>query len=221
MGHITYENIKQHSEINAYINKGNDVLGVLGYTDHGPGHTTKVAETAANILTKLDYDARTVELARIAGYIHDIGNMANRKDHAQTGALIVFSLLRELNMDPTELAEIVAAVGNHDEDCGIAISPISAALIIADKTDVRRSRVRNYDISTFDIHDRVNYAVTHSGLDIDAKSKIISLNLEIDNNICPVMDYFEIFLSRMLMCRKSADFLDITFSLVINNAKIM
>lgn len=221
MSIITYEDIRKNKEINVYISKGNDVLGALGYTDHGPGHTGKVAETAADILLELGYGERTAELGRIAGYIHDMGNMVNRKEHAQTGAMIAFSVLGRIGMDPPELADVVAAVGNHDEDCGIAVSPLSAALIIADKTDVRRSRVRNSDISSFDIHDRVNYAVGQSSLDMDTEAKKISLNLEIDDSICPVMDYFEIFLTRMLMCRKSADYLGMTFHLMINGAKIM
>lgn len=218
---ITYEDIKKNKEINTYINKGNDVLGALGYTDHGPRHTGKVAEITSDILLKLGYGERTAELGRIAGYIHDMGNMVNRKEHAQTGAMMAFSVLGRMGMEPSQLADVVSAVGNHDEDCGIAVSPLSAALIIADKTDVRRSRVRNSDISSFDIHDRVNYAVGKSTLAIDTESGKITLELEIDDNICPVMDYFEIFLTRMLMCRKAADYLHMTFRLMMNGTKIM
>lgn len=221
MNLITYKDIINNEEINVYIAKGNDMLDILGYTDHGAGHTKKVAESAADILLKLGYDERTVELGRIAGYIHDIGNMVNRNEHAQTGALMAFSILGRMGMNPTELADVVAAIGNHDEDFGIAVNPISAALIIADKTDVRRSRVRNTDITSFDIHDRVNYAVEESILVMDATLKTVSLNLEINDSICPVMDYFEIFLTRMLMCRKAADYLNAVFNLIINKVKIL
>ena len=217
---ITYDDIKKDNEINVYIQKGNDLLDVLGYTDHGSGHTIKVAEAAANILLKLGYHERTAELARIAGYMHDIGNMINRNEHAQTGAMMAFSILERMGMEPAELADVVAAIGNHDEDCGVAVNPVSAALIIGDKTDVRRTRVRNSDITSFDIHDRVNYAVGESMLIID-DLKNITLNLEIDDSICAVMEYFEIFLTRMLMCRKAADFLDMNFHLIINKIKIM
>lgn len=221
MGIITYEDIKKNPEISVYINKGNDVLRALGYTDHGAGHTGKVAEITADILLKLGYGERTAELGRIAGYIHDMGNMVNRKEHAQTGALMAFTILGRMGMDPSELADVVTAVGNHDEDCGIAVNPISAALIIADKTDVRRSRVRNSDIASFDIHDRVNYAVGKSTLAMNPESKTITLELEINDAICPVMDYFEIFLTRMLMCRKAAGYLGMTFHLMINQTRMM
>ncbi len=217
---ITFEDIKNNNEFRVYLSKGNDLLGVLGYTDHSAAHTTKVAMAAAEILTKLGYDERTVELAKIAGYIHDIGNMINRNEHAQTGALMAFSVLGRMGMEPEEIADVVAAVGNHDEDCGLPISPISAALIIADKTDVRRSRVRNSDFSTFDIHDRVNYAVERADLSIMPDRTVI-LDLKTDNNICSVMDYFEIFLSRMLMCKRAANYLKAEFHLTVNNAVIL
>jgi metal-dependent HD superfamily phosphatase/phosphodiesterase len=221
MKKITFEDIKNNEEINVYINKGNELLGVLGYTDHSAAHTMKVADTAAEILTKLGYGERTIELSLIASYIHDIGNMINRNEHAQTGSIIAFNLLRDMGMDPVETADIVAAVGNHDEDCGVPISPISAALIIADKTDVRRSRVRNNDRLTFDIHDRVNYAVIKTLLRVDAEEKSITLSIITDNTISSVMDYFEIFLSRMLMCTRAAEYLKTSFHLIINDARIL
>ena len=221
--HIVFEDIKNNLEFNTYIKRGNDLLGIAGFTDHSTGHTAKVADAAAEILTKLGYGERQVELAKIAGYIHDIGNMVNRIDHAQTGALMAFSILTSLNMHPEEIATVVSAIGNHDESTGSAIDPISAALIIADKTDVRRSRVRNKDMATFDIHDRVNYAVEAAALKIEIRpsKNIIRLVLRIDKHICPVMDYFEIFLHRMLLCKDAAKFLGAEFQLNINEAKIL
>jgi len=221
--HITFDDIKNNLEFNTYIKRGNDLLGIAGFTDHSTGHTMKVAEAASEILIKLGYDERQVELARIAGYTHDIGNMVNRIDHAQTGALMAFNILTSLQMHPEEIATVVSAIGNHDESTGSAIDPVSAALIIADKTDVRRSRVRNKDLNTFDIHDRVNYAVEAANLKIEVKptKNIIRLILKIDKHICPVMDYFEIFLHRMLLCKDAAKFLGAEFQLNINEAKIL
>lgn len=218
---ITYEDIKNNEEFKIYVEKGNEMLGVLGYTDHSAAHTVKVGEAAANILLKLGYSHDEAELAKIAGYIHDIGNVVNRQDHSQTGAVMAFTILTNMGMEPTDIAFIVSAIGNHDENAGIAVTPISAAIIIADKTDVRRSRVRNRDFATFDIHDRVNYAVVDNQLVVEEEKRKISLHLTIDTEICSVMDYFEIFLTRMLMCKRSAEFLNATFKLSINNSIIL
>lgn len=221
MSKITFEDVKQNLEFKTYVKKGDELVGILGYTDHSAAHTMKVARTASRILLKLGYDKRTAELALIAGYTHDIGNMVNRFNHAQTGAILAFNILTRMGMEPDEIAVISGAIGNHDEGTGTAVSPVSAAIIIADKTDVRRSRVRNIDFVTFDIHDRVNYAVESSLVSIDAKEKILTLNMKIDTSICSVMDYFEIFLSRMLMCKRAAEFLKTSFTLVINGLKLI
>ena len=218
---VTFDDIVKNERLKAYIRKGNEVLGVLGYTDHSHNHTMRVAETAAGILSGFGRDERTVELTRIAGYMHDIGNMVNRAQHPLTGAVIAFTILTDMGMDAEEIADVVSAVGNHDEGLGEPVSPIAAALIIADKTDVRRSRVRNANNLTFDIHDRVNYAVVGSDLDVDNGAQTITLKLQIDDSICPVIDYFEIFLSRMLMCKRAAEFLGAKFKLIINGAAIL
>ncbi len=221
MAEITYNDIKNNDEINIYLQKGNELLGVLGFTEHAFKHAAKTAQTAAEILLKLGYDEREAELARIAGYIHDIGNVVNRVEHAQTGAVLAFNILTRLGMEPEEISVIVAAIGNHDEGTGSAVSTISSALILADKTDVRRTRVRNSDFATFDIHDRVNYAVESSQLYVDREKKSVLLDLTIDTQICSVVDYFEIFMARMLMCRRAADFLKVKFELMINSAKLL
>lgn len=221
MGILTYEDIKNNEEIQSYIQWADRLLEVLGITKHDTGHVTKVADTASKILKELDYDERTIELAKIAGYIHDIGNMINREEHAQTGAVLCFNILTRLNMPPDEIALVVSAVGNHDEGTGSAVNSISAALILADKCDVRRSRVRNIDFSTFDIHDRVNYAVEYSEVRVDKENGSILLDLKIDTTIVSLMDYFEIFLTRMTMCRKAANFLSLKFELVMNGTKII
>ena len=218
---VTFEDIRSSKEISTYITKGNDLLGVLGYTEHGFGHAGKTAQKAAEILTLLNYDERTVELARISGYMHDIGNCINRHDHAQSGAVMAFRILDRMGLPPDELADIIGAIGNHDEGTGSSISPISAALILADKSDVRRSRVRKRDISMADIHDRVNYAVYESNLTVNVETRQIVLSLEIDTTISAVMDYFEIFLSRMLMCRKAAEYLGLNFELSINSIRLL
>lgn len=218
---ICYEDIKKNPEVNTYIKGGNELLGVLGYTEHSQAHSAKVSVTAANILTQLNYSEREVELAKIAGYMHDMGNVINRIDHAQTGAIMAFNILTRLQMPAEEISIIIAAIGNHDEGTGSAVNPVSAALIMADKTDVRRSRVRNRDFAKFDIHDRVNYAVTNSELTIEKDKTEIKLNIELDTQICSVLDYFEIFLGRMLMCRRAAEFLNVKFSLIANGAKVM
>lgn len=218
---ITLEDVIKNKEFETYLNKGNEVLGVLGYTDHSPAHTLKVAQTATHILQTLDYSEREIELCKIASYIHDIGNVVNRVRHSQTGAIMAFDILNRMGMEPEEIAVIVSAVGNHDEGEGLPVNAVSAALIIADKTDVRRSRVRNTDKASFDIHDRVNYAVEKSELTIDKEERIIRLDLRIDTEISSVVDYFEIFLTRMLMCKKAAAFLDTQFRIKINGHKIL
>ena len=218
---ITYNDIKNNTMIKSYIEAADKSLLALGYTEHSFAHVTKVAEDAAYILTTLGYDNREIELAKIAGFLHDIGNLVNRVDHSQSGALMSFRILDKLEMDPTEISLIVAAIGNHDEGTGVAVNPIAAALIIADKCDVRRSRVRNNNIQSFDIHDRVNFSVTKSIVKVDKENKDIYLILEIEDSISPVMEYFEIFLNRMLMCKNAAKTLGLKFKLIINNQKIM
>lgn len=221
MSLVTFEEIKNNKEFQTYIEIGDRHLGIKGYTKHDFGHVTKVAETGGNILENLGFSKREVELAKIAGYIHDVGNMVNRQEHAQTGACICFDILTRLGMDPEEIAIIVSSVGNHDEEVGIPINPVSAALILGDKTDVRRSRVRNTDFATFDIHDRVNYAVERANVKVDGINRSIELELTIDTSICPLMEYFEIFLTRMLLCRKAANFLNSKFGLIINGTKML
>lgn len=218
---VTFEEIKSNPEVNACIETGNRLLGVLGFTEHYFAHAMKVALGAESILNALGYGERMVELAKIAGYMHDIGNCVNRNEHSQSGAILAFSILRDLGMEPLEVAAVVGAIGNHDESDGSAISEISAALILADKSDVRRSRVRNSDKTDFDIHDRVNYAVVRSDMTVDPEKKIARLEITIDTEICPVMDYFEIFLARMLMCRKAAEYLGLKLELGINGVRIL
>lgn len=218
---VTYEQIKNNAEINCYIQKANEHLKVLGYTDHSKIHCLRVVAVAEKILTALRYDERKVELAKIAAYMHDIGNMVNRNDHAYSGGVIAFQILSRLSMDFDEIGSIVGAIGNHDELGGDAVNSICAAVILGDKTDVRRSRVRNRTISSFDIHDRVNYAVTRSDVMTDAKNKTITLDLTIDTEISSVTSYFEIFLGRMMMCTKAAEYLGCQFALVINGAKLL
>lgn len=218
---VTFDMIRSNEEIRTYIAKGNQNLGVLGFTEHAFGHAMKAADTAAKILTALGYGGRDVELAKMAGFMHDMGNCINRTDHAHTGALMAMNILRDMGMDPKEIAVIIAAIGNHDEKTGTAVDPVSAALILADKTDVRRSRVRGRDKTGFDIHDRVNYAAISSVLDIDKEEKVITLSIELDDTMCSVLDYFEIFLSRMVMCRRAAEMLGCTFKMRANGAKVL
>lgn len=218
---ITYQELRKNPKINTYIESADATMAAMGYTDHGRAHVTKSAETAAMILTALGYDARTVELAKIAGYLHDIGNLVNRVNHAETGAIIAFRILEELGMEPSEIATVVTAIGNHDEGTGIPVNAVSAALILADKTDVRRSRVRNRDIASFDIHDRVNYSVEESRLSLSPDKSEIILRLTIDTSMSSVMDYFEIFLTRMVMSRKAAEKLGLRFRLVINEQSVL
>ena len=218
---ITYEDVKNNKEIKTYIGSADKILGVAGYTKHDLGHVCKVAETAEYILMELGHTGRILELAKIAGVMHDIGNMINRYNHAQTGALLAFQILRDIGMQPEEISLVTAAIGNHDEGTGQPVNIVSAALILADKVDVRRSRVRNEDFSTFDIHDRVNYAVEKSEVKVNNHGKSIQLYLSIDTKICSLMEYFEIFLNRMMLCRKAADFLDAKFELLMNGTKVL
>lgn len=218
---MTYEEIKKNEEVNAYIKRGNDNLGVLGFTDHSQAHTAFVAERAAYILEELGYDEHTIELAKIAGFMHDIGNSINRKNHAEYGALLANDILQKTDMSLADRVTVMSAIGNHDESTGGAKDAVSAALIIADKTDVRRSRVRSQDRSNFDIHDRVNYAVTKSDITVDKEKKVIILNLSVDENICSMYEYFDIFLARMMMCRGAAEILDAGFKLRVNGDKVL
>lgn len=217
---ITFEDIKKNEAINTYIQKADESLIALGFTEHSFTHVTRVAELASEILLTLGYSERDAELARIAGYLHDIGNVVNRTDHAQSGAVMAFRILDKMGADPEDIATIITAIGNHDESTAYPVNPIAAALILADKTDVRSSRVRNQDIANFDIHDRVNYSVKKSRVEI-VKDSHIQLSLKIDTNICAVMDYFEIFLNRMVLCRKAAEKLDIEFWLIINGQRLI
>ena len=218
---VTYNDIKQNSAITTYIRRADSSLEALGYTEHSFAHVIKAAHTAGEILSTLGYDNHTVELAKIAGYMHDIGNLVNRVDHSQSGAIMAFRILDKLEMPEEDIAVIVTAIGNHDEGTGVAVNAVAAALIIADKSDVRRSRVRNSDISTYDIHDRVNYSVKESHLEFSEDKKTLTLILEIDTSISPVMDYFEIFIGRMIMCRKAAQTLGLSFKLIINHLQFM
>lgn len=218
---ITYEKIKNDKAIRTYIKAADASLAALGFTEHSFFHVTKVAESAAKILSSLGYDERTVELAKIAATLHDIGNLVNRVEHSQSGAVMAFRILDNLGMEAEEIATVVTAIGNHDEGVGIPVNPVAAALILADKSDVRRSRVRNSDFASFDIHDRVNYSVEDSNLEIDTDEKTITLVLKIDTEISPIFNYFEIFVERMLLCRRSADKLGLKFCLIINEQKFI
>jgi len=218
---LTVEDLKNSEEIKTFLRIAEKQLKVLGYTEHSFRHVELVSNTAGNILKDLGFAEREVELARIAGYLHDIGNAVNRVDHAHSGAILAYTILTRMGMDHTEAAEIMLAIGNHDENTGNAASNISAALILADKSDVHRSRVNNRDFATFDIHDRVNYAVESSNISVDKKNKSAVLELNIDTKICPVMDYFEIFLARMTMNRRAAEFLGLNFQLIINGSRLL
>ena len=213
---VTYETVKQDAAIRTYITQADTALAALGYTEHSFAHVTRCAEVAGKLLEDLGHPGRTAELARIAGFLHDIGNLVNRSDHSQSGAIMAFQLLSGLGMAPEEIAPIVTAIGNHDEGTGVPVSPLAAALILADKSDVRRSRVR-CKAEDFDIHDRVNHSVTDSALVLSSDCKILTLKLTIDTAFASVMEYFEIFLERMLLCRKAADFLGLQFKLTIND----
>ena len=218
---ISYKNIINNEAIRTYIICADESLSALGYTEHSFTHVLHVAEKAGYILKTIGYDDKTVEIAKIAGYMHDIGNLVNRKEHSQSGAVMVWSILNDMKCEPAEIATIVTAIGNHDEGTGVPVNDVAAALILADKADVRRSRVRNQDFSTFDIHDSVNYSVIESVLDINDKRTQIQLTLTLDTEYGSIMDFFEIFMDRMLMCRKAAEKLGLMFKLKINGQQLI
>lgn len=218
---MNYKEIKENKDVLAYLEKGNANLGMLGYTDHSKKHCAIVAEHAAMVLKKFGYSEHDMELVRIAGFMHDIGNVINRSRHAEYGAILANDILKQTDISIEDRLTIVSAIGNHDESTGGPVDAISAALIIADKTDVRRNRVRNKDKATFDIHDRVNYAVTEARLKINPEKGVISLNLQVDESICTMYEYFEIFLGRMMMCRHSAEILGAKFKLTANGSKVL
>ena len=218
---MTFQEIRNNKEVCALLDKGDHNLGVLGYTDPAEAHSLLVAERAAYILRRLGYSDREEELARIAGFMHDIGNAINRTHHAEIGALLANDILKQTDMPLADRIAVISAIGQHDESTGTSMDPISAALILADKTDVRRNRVRTKDTATFDIHDRVNYAVTGSSLKADTESKLLSLNLQVDEQLCTMYEYFDIFLNRMLMCRGAAEMLGYQFRLTVNGGKVL
>ena len=218
---MTYEQIRRDEEIRTYVERSDAALAALGYTEHNQAHVCRVAEEAGRILSLLGYSEHDVELVKIAGYMHDIGNIVNRHDHCQSGAVMAFTLLRERGFNYCDTADIMTAIGNHDEGAGTPVSAIAAARILADKSDVRRSRVRNNDRSTFDIHDRVNYSVERSVLSLNDEKTLLTLSLTIDTSIGSLSDYFEIFLERMLLCRRAAEFLGLRFRLVANEQVLM
>ena len=218
---LSYEDIRKDPAIQTYITRADQSLAALGYTEHAFANVGRVAETAGYILETMGYPQQDVELVKIAAHLHDIGNLVNRTGHSLTGAVMAFRILHEMDMDPESLATIVAAIGNHDEGTGVAVNPVAAALILADKSDVRRSRVRNQAGDTFDIHDRVNYSVTKSALKINEDKTLIKLKLTVDTRYGSVMDYFEIFMQRMSMCRKAAEKLGLQFKLIINEQPLI
>lgn len=218
---MIYEQLQQDPQVAILLKKGNADLGVLGFTDHSIAHTTLVAERAAYILRKLSFSEREQELAKIAGLLHDIGNAINRTHHAEYGALLAGELLRDKDLTLEERVTVMSAIGNHDESTGGAKDPVSAALVLADKSDVRRNRVRTKEKEKFDIHDRVNYAVTGSSLKVDPEENKISLNLQVDESICTMYEYFDIFLGRMMMCRGAAEMLGAKFRLTVNGGKVL
>ena len=218
---LTYEEITKSEAIKTYIIRADESLGALGFTEHSFAHVMHVAEMAGYILQTMGYDERTVELAKIAGYLHDIGNLVNRVDHSQSGAVMAFRILDRMEFPPEEIAAIVTAIGNHDEGTGVPVNAVAAAMILADKADVRRSRVRNKDLSTFDIHDRVNYSVKKSALKINEDRTLVKLKLTVDTKFGSVMEYFEIFMQRMVLCRKAAEKLGLQFKLIINEQQLI
>jgi metal-dependent HD superfamily phosphatase/phosphodiesterase len=218
---VTPEEIFHNEEVKSYILRGNDCLGAIGFTEHGFAHAKRSSDTAREILASLGYPQRQCQLAAIAGYMHDIGNTVNRVDHAHSGALMAFTILNKLNMPPEEIGLVCSAIGHHDEKTAFPVNPLAAALILSDKSDVRRSRVRKDAVLEADIHDRVNYAVENSHLDIDAEKKLCIFTIEIATEICPVMEYFEIFLERMVLCRKAAQTLGLQFELMINGTRLL
>ena len=218
---ITLQDVKKNLEVQQLISSTQDGLNALGYTEHSFRHIGIVSKRAGGVLEILGYDSRRVELARIAGYLHDIGNCVNRTDHAHSGAILAYQILKDLGMDPKERTEIMMAIGSHDESTGTPVNDISAALILADKSDVHRDRVVNKNLSTFDKHDKVNYAVTDSNFEISKEERKVILNLTIDREISPVLDYFEIFMDRTMMSKHAAKFLNIWFELIINDTKLL
>lgn len=218
---ITLEDVEKNEEVKAFIEGAQKQIKALGYTEHSYRHIGIVSRRTGEILQKLGYDEKTIELGKIAGYLHDIGNVVNRTDHAHSGAILSYGILKDMGMPLEDITEIVSAIGNHDEATGTAVSAISAAVILADKSDAHRDRVVNTNMSTFDIHDRVNYAVTESELEINADEKKIILKMNIDTQICPVLDYFEIFMDRTMMSKYAAKYLNVRFELVINGTKLL
>lgn len=218
---VTYKQIKDNPTVKTFISRADESLLALGYTEHSFAHVGMVSHNAAYLLETLGYSEHEVELVRIAGYLHDIGNLVNRVDHSQSGAIMAFRILEELGMDAEDIAIIITAIGNHDEGTGVPVNAVAAALIIADKSDVRRSRVRNRTPETFDIHDRVNFSVTESRLSIDENKTILTLSLDIDTQYCSIMDFFEIFLVRMKLCTRAAQRLGLQFELLINGQRLL
>jgi len=218
---VTYEALRQNAAVNTYITRADESLAALGFTEHSFPHVCGVADTAEYILRSVGCGERQIELAKIAAYLHDIGNLVNRADHSQSGAMMAFRILDHMDMEPDDLATVVTAIGNHDEGVGVPVNEVAAALILADKCDVRRNRVRNQDMSTFDIHDRVNYSVEKYRLYVDNDSKTARLELTIDTKFSSVMDFFEIFMKRMMLCRRAADRLGLTFQLIINGQQLI
>ena len=218
---LTYDTLRQDAAINTYITRADESLSALGFTEHSFPHVCRVAELAGELLRGLGYDEHDIELARITAYLHDIGNLVNRVDHSQSGAVMAFRILDHMDMDPADVATVVTAIGNHDEGTGVPVNAVAAALILADKSDVRRNRVRNRDIATFDIHDRVNYSVEHSALRVLPEEKVALLELTVDTHFSSVMDFFEIFMKRMLLCRRAAERLGLRFQLTINGQQLI
>ena len=218
---VTYEALRRDAAVNTYITRADESLSALGFTEHSFPHVCRVAEVAGQVLNALGYDSHQIELAKIAAYLHDIGNLVNRVDHSQSGAVMAFRILDHMDMDAADVATVVTAIGNHDEGTGVPVNAVAAALIMADKSDVRRNRVRNRDIATFDIHDRVNYSVERSELRILPEEKVARLELTVDTHFSSVMDFFEIFLKRMLLCRRAAERLGVTFQLTINGQQVV
>ena len=218
---VTYEALRQNAAVNTYITRADESLAALGFTEHSFPHVCGVADTAEYILRSVGCGERQIELAKIAAYLHDIGNLVNRADHSQSGAMMAFRILDHMDMEPDDLATVVTAIGNHDEGVGVPVNEVAAALILADKCDVRRNRVRNQDMSTFDIHDRVNYSVEKYRLYVDNDSKTARLELTIDTKFSSVMDFFEIFMKRMMLCRRAAERLGLTFQLIINGQQLI
>ena len=218
---VTYEDVVNNPEVKEFMKNAQKQLDVLGYTEHSSRHVSLVAERAGEILRTLGYDEHRIELAKIAGYMHDIGNVVNRTDHAHSGAILAYQILKDMGMDINDRTEIMMAIGNHDEATGTAVSDISAALILADKSDVHRDRVRNPNISAFDKHDKVNYAVTNADFIMNKEERKVTLSLTIDTKICPVLDYFEIFMDRTMMSKYAAKYLNVRYELIINGTKLL